>query len=208
MSRRCGQQRVRYARDFRNNVDQLSNVSLYSYWSSNYIFHKLPASQARRGGLASTPPDDMLATLFKATFAQTGVDPKDVGDVVIGSVLGPSSQRANECRIAMFLAGMPETVPVHTVNRCVVMLYCCDRAVLLVLCISRDAPARHGVWSCHMRMLVQAMLVRTTSHRQRSSIDQSGLLHRRAGRWRRVHVFQPDDMARRGQPCYRNGQAG
>eukprot|EP00892_Ulva_mutabilis_P000154 jgi/Ulvmu1/10139/UM006_0093.1 len=73
--------------------------------------------KARRGGLASTPPDDMLATLFKSTFAKTGVDPKDVGDVVIGSVLGPSSQRANECRIAMFLAGMPETVPVHTVNR-------------------------------------------------------------------------------------------
>jgi len=60
----------------------------------------------------------MLATLFKATFDKTGVDPKDVGDVVIGSVLGASSQRANECRIAMFLAGMPETVPVHTVNRC------------------------------------------------------------------------------------------
>ena len=40
------------------------------------------------------------------------------GDVVIGSVLGPSSQRANECRIAMFLAGYPETVPVRTVNRC------------------------------------------------------------------------------------------
>lgn len=59
----------------------------------------------------------MLATLFKATFARTGVPAADVGDVVIGSVLGPSSQRANECRIAMFLAGMPETVPVHTVNR-------------------------------------------------------------------------------------------
>ena len=39
------------------------------------------------------------------------------GDVVMGSVLGPSSQRANECRIAMFLAGYPETVPVRTVNR-------------------------------------------------------------------------------------------
>ncbi len=39
------------------------------------------------------------------------------GDVVIGSVLGPSSQRANECRIAMFLAGYPQTVPVRTVNR-------------------------------------------------------------------------------------------
>eukprot|EP01025_Chloroclados_australasicus_P044196 TRINITY_DN47692_c0_g1_i1.p1 TRINITY_DN47692_c0_g1~~TRINITY_DN47692_c0_g1_i1.p1 ORF type:complete len:192 (-),score=25.61 TRINITY_DN47692_c0_g1_i1:12-587(-) len=73
--------------------------------------------KARRGGLARTPPDDMLATLFRATFSSTGVDPAEVGDVVIGSVLGPSSQRANECRIAMFLAGMPETVPVHTVNR-------------------------------------------------------------------------------------------
>ena len=41
-----------------------------------------------------------------------------IGDVVIGSVLGPSSQRANECRIAMFLAGYPEIVPVRTVNRC------------------------------------------------------------------------------------------
>ena len=41
-----------------------------------------------------------------------------VGDIVVGSVLGPSSQRANESRIAMFLAGFPETVPVRTVNRC------------------------------------------------------------------------------------------
>ena len=31
--------------------------------------------------------------------------------------MGPSSQRANECRIAMFLAGFPTSVPVHTVNR-------------------------------------------------------------------------------------------
>ena len=40
-----------------------------------------------------------------------------MGDVCFGSVMGPSSQRANECRIAMFLAGFPESVPVHTVNR-------------------------------------------------------------------------------------------
>ena len=74
--------------------------------------------QARRGGLSSTPADDLLSTLFKATFAKTSVPAEDVGDVVIGSVLGPSQVRANEARIAMFLAGMPETVPVHTVNRC------------------------------------------------------------------------------------------
>lgn len=89
--------------------------------------------QAKRGGLANTPADDLLATLFKATFSRTGVDPADVGDVVIGSVLGPSSQRANEARIAMFLAGMPETVPVHTVNRCAI----CS------ICVLSDADGTH-----------------------------------------------------------------
>lgn len=60
----------------------------------------------------------MLAAVLKATLEQTGVEPQAVGDIVVGSVLGPSSQRANESRIAMFLAGFPETVPVRTVNRC------------------------------------------------------------------------------------------
>ena len=55
--------------------------------------------------------------MLEATLQKTGVDPADVGDVVVGSVLGPSSQRANESRIAMFLAGFPDTVPCRTVNR-------------------------------------------------------------------------------------------
>jgi acetyl-CoA acyltransferase 1 len=36
---------------------------------------------------------------------------------VVGTVLGPGSQRAIECRTASLLAGVPETVPVRTVNR-------------------------------------------------------------------------------------------
>lgn len=55
--------------------------------------------------------------MLKETIQRTGVEPSAVGDVVMGSVLGPSSQRANECRMAMFFAGFPESVPVHTVNR-------------------------------------------------------------------------------------------
>ncbi len=43
---------------------------------------------------------------------------QDIGDIVIGSVLGDSSQRAIQVRIAGLLAGIPENVPVHTVNRC------------------------------------------------------------------------------------------
>jgi acetyl-CoA acyltransferase 1 len=55
--------------------------------------------------------------VYRATLAATGVEPGAIGDIVVGSVLGPSSQRANEARIAMFFAGIPDTVPVRTVNR-------------------------------------------------------------------------------------------
>ena len=58
-----------------------------------------------------------------------------VGDIVVGSVLGPSSQRANEARIGMFLAGFPETVPVRTVNRragsTTIACICCAGSALI-----------------------------------------------------------------------------
>lgn len=73
--------------------------------------------KAKRGGFKDTPVDDLIAAVLKETIRRTGVEPEAVGDVCFGSVMGPSSQRANECRIAMFLAGFPESVPVHTVNR-------------------------------------------------------------------------------------------
>lgn len=78
---------------------------------------RTPLTKAKKGGLRDTPPDDLVATVLKETIRRTGVEPEAVGDVVFGSVLGPSSQRANECRMAMFYAGFPESVPVHTVNR-------------------------------------------------------------------------------------------
>ena len=78
---------------------------------------RTPITRAKKGGLKDTPADDLVATLLKATVDRTGLDTSDVGDVVVGSVLGNSSQRANECRIAMFLAGFPQEVPVRTVNR-------------------------------------------------------------------------------------------
>eukprot|EP00891_Asterochloris_glomerata_P004688 jgi/Astpho2/4688/Aster-00248 len=78
---------------------------------------RTPICKAKRGGLKDCPADDMFAAVLAATLDRSGVEPEAVGDIVVGSVLGPSSQRANECRIAMFLAGFPETVPVRTVNR-------------------------------------------------------------------------------------------
>lgn len=73
--------------------------------------------KAKRGGFKDAYPEDLLAPVLKALVDKTKVDPKEVGDIVVGTVLAPGSQRANECRMAAFYAGFPETVPVRTVNR-------------------------------------------------------------------------------------------
>eukprot|EP01026_Neomeris_dumetosa_P074405 TRINITY_DN77325_c0_g1_i3.p1 TRINITY_DN77325_c0_g1~~TRINITY_DN77325_c0_g1_i3.p1 ORF type:complete len:413 (-),score=86.73 TRINITY_DN77325_c0_g1_i3:277-1515(-) len=78
---------------------------------------RTPITKAKKGGLKDTSADDLLCVVLKAVLERTGVEGNAVGDIVVGSVLGPSSQRANECRIAALLAGIPETVPIRTVNR-------------------------------------------------------------------------------------------
>lgn len=79
--------------------------------------YRTPQCKAKRGGFKDTLPDDLLAPVLKALIDKTGVNPNEVGDIVVGTVLAPGSQRASECRMASFYAGFPETVPVRTVNR-------------------------------------------------------------------------------------------
>uniref|UniRef100_A0A0C9SAY4 acetyl-CoA C-acyltransferase n=1 Tax=Wollemia nobilis TaxID=56998 RepID=A0A0C9SAY4_9CONI len=79
--------------------------------------YRTPICKAKRGGFKDTYPDDLLAPVLKALIDKTGINPNEVGDIVVGSVLAPGSQRASECRMASFYAGFPETVPVRTVNR-------------------------------------------------------------------------------------------
>ncbi|MQL71311.1 hypothetical protein Taro_003616 [Colocasia esculenta] len=73
--------------------------------------------KSKRGGFKDTHPDDLLAPVLKALLDATKLDPSEVGDIVVGTVLAPGSQRASECRMAAFYAGFPETVPIRTVNR-------------------------------------------------------------------------------------------
>ncbi|EOY05375.1 hypothetical protein QUC31_016799 [Theobroma cacao] len=73
--------------------------------------------KSKRGGFKDTYPDDLLAPVLRALIEKTNLNPGEVGDIVVGTVLAPGSQRASECRMAAFYAGFPETVPVRTVNR-------------------------------------------------------------------------------------------
>ncbi|PHU21441.1 3-ketoacyl-CoA thiolase 2, peroxisomal [Capsicum chinense] len=79
--------------------------------------YRTPLCKAKRGGFKDTYADDILAPVLKAVIEKTNVNPAEVGDIVVGSVLAPGSQRASECRMAAFYAGFPETVPIRTVNR-------------------------------------------------------------------------------------------
>lgn len=73
--------------------------------------------KATKGGFKDTPAVDLLVPLFKALVDKTKLDPSEIGDVVVGTVLAPGSQRAIECRMATLYAGFPDTVPLKTVNR-------------------------------------------------------------------------------------------
>ena len=73
--------------------------------------------KAKRGGFKDTFPEDLLTPVLKALLDKTKLNPSEVGDIVVGTVLAPGSQRATECRMAALYAGYPETVPVRTVNR-------------------------------------------------------------------------------------------
>ncbi len=71
---------------------------------------RTPICKAKKGGLKDTPAEDLLATVLAAVVERTKIDPAVVGDVVVGSVLGSNVWRANQARIAMFLAGYPDSV--------------------------------------------------------------------------------------------------
>ncbi|XP_022930953.1 3-ketoacyl-CoA thiolase 2, peroxisomal-like [Cucurbita moschata] len=73
--------------------------------------------RAKRGGFKDTPADDLLASVLKAVIERTNLNPREVGDIVVGTVLAPGSVRASECRMAAFYAGFPDTVSIRTVNR-------------------------------------------------------------------------------------------
>jgi acetyl-CoA acyltransferase 1 len=57
-----------------------------------------------------------LAGVFKGLIDRSGIDPKVVEDVAVGSVLAPGGG-ATEFRAAALVAGFPESTAVRSLNR-------------------------------------------------------------------------------------------
>ncbi|EJD45796.1 3-ketoacyl-CoA thiolase [Auricularia subglabra TFB-10046 SS5] len=80
------------------------------------VFAKRSAlTKARKGGFKDTRSDELLTSMFKAVIQHSGVDPKLVQDISVGTVLPPGP--TYEARSAALAAGFPAEVPVSTVNR-------------------------------------------------------------------------------------------
>jgi len=72
----------------------------------------------RRGGaLADVRPDDLAATVIVEAVARAGVDPAEIEDVYFGAANQAGEDNRNVARMAVLLAGLPETVAGVTVNR-------------------------------------------------------------------------------------------
>ena len=70
------------------------------------------------GTLASVRADDLAALPLKALIERNpGLDPARIDDVIYGCANQAGEDNRNVARMAMLLAGLPETVPGTTINR-------------------------------------------------------------------------------------------
>lgn len=71
--------------------------------------------RVKKGQLKENPIDEIMQALFKATLEKTGLDPRKIDDICVGTCHPPSPLYVS--RAAALAAGIPHTVPVSTVNR-------------------------------------------------------------------------------------------
>lgn len=86
--------------------------------SATYVYDAVRTPFGRAGGaLAGVRPDDLAATVMRASVARTGLDPARVDDVIFGDANQAGEDNRNVARMGALLAGFPTTVTGVTVNR-------------------------------------------------------------------------------------------
>ncbi|MFN7569966.1 MAG: acetyl-CoA C-acyltransferase [Betaproteobacteria bacterium] len=79
---------------------------------------RTPIGKAPKGTFRHMRPDDLLVTALRAALAQVpSLDPKAIEDAIIGCAMPEAEQGFNVARIAVLLAGLPNSVGGVTINR-------------------------------------------------------------------------------------------
>ena len=69
------------------------------------------------GALATVRADDLAAHAISSLLNRTALDPALIDDVILGCANQAGEDNRNVARMAVLLAGLPETVPGTTINR-------------------------------------------------------------------------------------------
>ncbi|MFA6315952.1 MAG: thiolase family protein [Elusimicrobiota bacterium] len=101
------------------------------------------------GALAMVRPDDLAAAVISALLKKApGLDPASVADVYFGCANGAGEDNRNVARMALLLAGLPQSVPGCTVNRlCASGLEAVNAAARAILAGEGDVYVAGGVES-------------------------------------------------------------
>ncbi|MBU1675044.1 acetyl-CoA C-acyltransferase [bacterium] len=79
---------------------------------------RTPVGKAKRGSFAQTRPDDLGAAAVRGIMERApGLDPRHVGDVIMGCAMPEGEQGMNVGRNIALISGLPDEVPGMTVNR-------------------------------------------------------------------------------------------
>ena len=83
-----------------------------------YLVDGIRTPVGRYGGaLSSVRPDDLAALVVGETVARSGVPHEAIDEVILGAANQAGEDNRNVARMAVLLAGLPDTVPGITVNR-------------------------------------------------------------------------------------------
>jgi acetyl-CoA C-acetyltransferase len=69
------------------------------------------------GSLSSVRPDDLAGIAIAELVARSGIDPAMIDDVILGDANQAGEDNRNVARMAVLLAGLPDSIPGITVNR-------------------------------------------------------------------------------------------
>jgi len=69
------------------------------------------------GALSSVRPDDLAALVLKESALRAGIEPSSIDEVILGNANGAGEENRNVARMAVLLAGLPDSIPGITVNR-------------------------------------------------------------------------------------------
>jgi 3-oxoadipyl-CoA thiolase len=109
------------------------------------------------GALKDIRADDLAAHIIRELVDRTGVDPESIDDVVFGCTNQAGEDNRNVARMALLIAGLPETIPGQTVNRlCSSGLQAVNTAAMCIQSGAGDVYLAGGVESMTRAPFVMA----------------------------------------------------